>query len=73
MYLEHLFACLWFFLGRYGNVHNENNWLLAKDLINEDWKLQYLYSFYYSSVTMFTIGYGDITPQSNKDSLLYPI
>lgn len=34
MYLEHLFACLWFFLGRYFNAVNENNWLLSKNLVD---------------------------------------
>lgn len=33
------------------------------------WK-QYLYSFYFSIVTLSTIAYGDITPQNPTETVL---
>lgn len=40
-------------------------------MLNSPFGLKYLYSFYYSAVTMFTVGYGDITPSSILDRNLF--
>lgn len=29
----------------------------------------YLYSFYFSTVTMFTVGYGDISPSNDLERM----
>lgn len=31
-------------------------------IVDEDWTVQYVYSVYFSAVTIFTVGYGDVTP-----------
>ncbi len=32
------------------------------NIANDDAGIRYLYSFYYSAVTVMTVGYGDISP-----------
>ena len=35
-----------------------------------DWDGEYLQAFYYVCVTMFTVGYGDITPKSYLEKII---
>lgn len=35
----------------------------------KSWQLQYLYSYYFVTVTMVTVGFGDVVPSSNAEKL----
>ncbi|EAR94252.3 cyclic nucleotide-binding domain protein (macronuclear) [Tetrahymena thermophila SB210] len=62
----HVFCLFWYGIAVYEmNLGKNNTWLHAKGLVEEDNILiKYIYSFYFLSVTMSTVGYGDITPQN---------
>ncbi|CAD8113127.1 unnamed protein product [Paramecium sonneborni] len=65
--LAHIVACLWHYVGI---KSMETSWLIKYELLNEPvWK-QYNYAFYWATMTMTTIGYGDITAQSQLE-LIY--
>ena len=39
-----------------------NTWMDKNGITNDSWWSQYLHAYYFSTVTMVTVGYGDITP-----------
>ena len=61
LYLIHLFCCLWFWVSYNTQVPN---WVDSKQLQHSSCALQYLESFYFATVTVLTIGYGDNVPIS---------
>ncbi|CAD8177398.1 unnamed protein product [Paramecium pentaurelia] len=70
-FVLHCFSCLWYFVGYYSQLYSEKGcWLEFYHIQNETWSVQYLYSFYFSTVTMFTIGYGDVVPISYLERIV---
>ena len=65
LFLAHISACVWHLMGIWeGNVGVSNNWLAIAGIETEVWYIRYIYSFYFSIVTMMTVGYGDIKPNN---------
>ncbi|CAD8207933.1 unnamed protein product [Paramecium octaurelia] len=67
--LAHFIACIWHYIGL-NTIDANNNWLDSKQIRDESNFIKYIYSFYWSVVTMVTVGYGDITPQNYIEMIL---
>ncbi|KAL4426568.1 hypothetical protein ABPG74_012328 [Tetrahymena malaccensis] len=69
--LAHLTGCGFHLVGdytnqlqsyvKYGNEHYYS-WIDYSGLQNQGWLVRYVWSIYFSIITMITIGYGDIVP-----------
>ena len=71
IFIAHLAACGWYYVGILSNKeHYPNNWIKTQNLLNQEWTIQYMSAFYWSIVTVMTVGYGDITPQNNLERLV---
>lgn len=73
LFSEHLFSCFWYFIAAYKEKSGEINWMSELGINDESWEIKYLDSFYFSTVTMLSVGYGDITPTSKFISNLDPL
>ncbi len=70
--IMHIFACFWNFIGEKNLNSSENTWIEYNNLIDSSIQTKYLYSLYWSSVTIMTVGYGDVTSH-NQDEQIYSI
>ena len=80
-YICHLLACGWYFVGgdvevdglapQRGWIHNqmEGVWNATGDRPTIDFGTQYITSYYWAITTISTVGYGDITGQTNAERL----
>ncbi|CAK69385.1 unnamed protein product (macronuclear) [Paramecium tetraurelia] len=68
--LAHIVACFWHYVGV---KSMETSWLIKYELLNEPIWRQYNYAFYWATMTMTTIGYGDVTAQSQLELIFVDI
>ena len=71
IFLSHISACMWHMIAILEISFNNNilTWLHVYGQLNESTFSRYVYSFYYSIVTIVTVGYGDIIPQNTTERI----
>ncbi|GFR51910.1 hypothetical protein Agub_g14394, partial [Astrephomene gubernaculifera] len=67
--LAHLSACIFFYMA-YLDGLGPHTWVAAYGVAEADLATQYLTSLYWAFTTTATVGYGDITPKTDKEKIL---
>ncbi|KAL4487100.1 hypothetical protein ABPG72_001552 [Tetrahymena utriculariae] len=68
LFFTHIFSCIWIYTGE--STSQQNNWISYTRLQDEQWYILYLKAYYFVTVTMVTVGYGDIVPVNYIEILI---
>jgi Ion channel len=67
MFVAHLTACAWHFLGETLVQYGQRSWLIEYQTYGKPWQIRYIQSIYFSIITTLTIGYGDLVPKTDSE------
>lgn len=79
--LSHVVTCIWYgqplilimicriFIGKYDET-SKDNWIYKSQSIDSPDSDLYIDAFYFTITTLVTVGYGDITAESQKEKVL---
>lgn len=67
LFIAHICACLWHGIAYYNPAYS---WLDAYELRHSDNTSKYNTAIYWATMTMTTVGYGDITAKNNIELLV---
>ncbi|KAL4443080.1 hypothetical protein ABPG74_002147 [Tetrahymena malaccensis] len=78
LFIAHIYACIFLLINSLELYYNSTQtWMttyttyLKKDINTLTWHYKYMMSFYLCMTTMTTVGYGDITPQNQIETIFY--
>ncbi|KAG2440770.1 hypothetical protein HXX76_003626 [Chlamydomonas incerta] len=67
--MAHLSACVFYYMA-YLDGLGPNTWVAAYGVQDADLATKYLTSLYWAFTTTATVGYGDITPKTDKEKII---
>ena len=71
--LTHIVGCLWYMIGEHEYIKRSKGWLAEDELarsMGSSRKVKLLRSLYYSYMTNTSVGYGDVVPKTDLETVL---
>lgn len=65
----HNISCVWFYSAKSNNF-SYDTWVVQSNLLDSSTGTQYLASVYWTFMTLSTVGYGDINPNTSAERLI---
>lgn len=65
-YIIHVTGCLWY-ASYYGDIYEYSNWINSNGLKDDSMIVKYVSAIYWATVTITTVGYGDILPMNGYE------
>ncbi|CAD8078092.1 unnamed protein product [Paramecium sonneborni] len=66
--IAHWIACIWNIV-EFVDEQVEQTWMIQYGIHDAPWEVKYITTFYFSITTMITVGYGDISPNTNLEMI----
>ncbi|CAD8051611.1 unnamed protein product [Paramecium primaurelia] len=67
-YFAHIIACIWHYVGE-NTQHFQNSWIIENKLNEETVWHRYNTAFYWATMTMTTVGYGDFSAKNQVEMI----
>ncbi|CAD8147847.1 unnamed protein product [Paramecium octaurelia] len=68
-YFAHIIACIWHYVGE-NTYYLQNSWIIQNQLNDETVWHRYNSAFYWATMTMTTVGYGDFSAQNQVEMIV---
>ncbi|CAK62424.1 unnamed protein product (macronuclear) [Paramecium tetraurelia] len=68
-YFAHIIACIWHYVGE-NTYYLQNSWIIQNQLSEETVWHRYNSAFYWATMTMTTVGYGDFSAKNQVEMIV---